>query len=192
MTRRNRETARPPRSFTELSRRNFLLLGSALSGAALLAHGRQARAEERTKTRARIVIAGAGAAGLSAAAQLASRLDGAEIVLLDARKDHYYQPGFTLVAGGLKSMDYTISATADYIPPGVKWIPEAVAEALAPVPGDQQQPALRVQPVIACSQLLRERAVGGEFGAGHGQRIDHGIACDRDSPLKVLAQQIAA
>ena len=63
-----------------------------------------------------------------AAAQLASRLDGAEIVLLDARKDHYYQPGFTLVAGGLKSMDYTISATADYIPPGVKWIPEAVAE----------------------------------------------------------------
>ena len=128
MTRRNRETARPPRSFTELSRRNFLLLGSALSGAALLAHGRQARAEERTKTRARIVIAGAGAAGLSAAAQLASRLDGAEIVLLDARKDHYYQPGFTLVAGGLKSMDYTISATADYIPPGVKWIPEAVAE----------------------------------------------------------------
>ena len=111
-----------------LTRRDFLALGAALTGGALLSTSKPARASERIKTKARIVIAGAGAAGLSAAAQLANRLEGATITIFDARKDHYYQPGFTLIAAGLKPMNYSLSATADYIPSDVKWVQEAITE----------------------------------------------------------------
>ncbi len=78
-------------------------------------------------TRARIVIAGAGAAGLAAASRLAAGLDGAGITLVDGREPHWYQPGFTLVAAGLKSEGYVVSATTDYVPRGVDLVNEAVA-----------------------------------------------------------------
>ena len=79
-------------------------------------------------TKSRIVVLGAGAAGLSLVSRLAKRLDGAVITVLDPRKDHLYQPGYTLVAAGLKSSDYVVSKTQSYLPTGVQWIPEAFAE----------------------------------------------------------------
>lgn len=113
-----------------LDRRTLLKLGAAgaalATGAAAVAPS--ARAQDKVRTKARIVIAGAGAAGLSTASRLAARLEGATITLIDSRKRHLYQPGFTLVAAGLKSRDYTISRTADYVASGVEWIEERVAE----------------------------------------------------------------
>ena len=110
----------------KFSRRDFLALGLALSGSLFPATSPATGHTVRTK--ARIVIAGAGAAGLSAAAQLSKRLEGAQIILIDSRKEHFYQPGFTLVAAGLKPPGYTTSSTADYIPSGVKWIAERIAQ----------------------------------------------------------------
>ncbi len=77
---------------------------------------------------AHIVIAGAGAAGLTAANRLTQRLKGAKITIIDPRKEHYYQPGFTLVAAGIKSGDYPISTTAEYLPKGVEYLQEKVEE----------------------------------------------------------------
>ena len=108
------------------SRRDFLRLSAALAGSTLLPAN--AAAQPLVRTKARIVIAGAGAAGLSVASQLAQRLQGAEITIIDARKEHLYQPGFTLIAGGLKPASYALSTTSEYIPAGVRWIPEHVAE----------------------------------------------------------------
>ncbi|MGB1025531.1 MAG: NAD(P)/FAD-dependent oxidoreductase [Rhodospirillaceae bacterium] len=79
------------------------------------------------KTNAHIVIAGAGAAGLAVANRLAEQLDGAKITLIDARKPHYYQPGFTLVAAGLKPASYVTSTTSSYVPNGVTLIEDRVA-----------------------------------------------------------------
>lgn len=108
------------------TRRGMLRLGVC---ATLAWRAREARAAQpKVETKARIVVAGAGAAGLSAAAQLAARLSGAKIVLIDARREHCYQPGFTLIAAGLKPESYSLSATADYLPREVELIPEAVAE----------------------------------------------------------------
>ena len=117
---------------TGLDRRTLLKLGAAgsvLAGATGLgALPARAQAPGRVQTNARIVIVGAGAAGLSMASRLAARLDGATITLIDARKRHLYQPGYTLVAAGLKTRDYPISRTEQYIPSGVEWIEEAAEE----------------------------------------------------------------
>ena len=110
-----------------LDRRTFLTLGAAGAGSLMLG-AKPAQAAERVKTAAHIVIAGAGAAGLATASRLAARLDGAKITLIDARKPHFYQPGFTLVAAGIKPADYVVSTTAEYVPGGVELIEEAVAE----------------------------------------------------------------
>jgi len=113
-----------------LDRRTLLKLGAAgaaLATGATVVSG-SARAQAKVQTKARIVIVGAGAAGLSTASRLARRLDGATITLIDSRKRHLYQPGFTLVAAGIKYKDYTVSRTADYIASGVEWIEEGVAE----------------------------------------------------------------
>jgi len=109
------------------ARRRALLLGAASAAGALLLPA-AAAAAERTRTRARIVIAGAGAAGLATASRLAAALDGAQITLIDARREHYYQPGFTLVGAGIKPAGYVTSTTAEYVPRGVELVQARVAE----------------------------------------------------------------
>lgn len=110
-----------------LSRRTFMQLSALGTGALLLKPG-AAQAAPKLRSAARIVIAGAGAAGLATASRLAARLEGATITLIDARKAHYYQPGFTLVASGIKPANYVTSSTVDYVPYGVEFIEERVAE----------------------------------------------------------------
>lgn len=112
------------RSISSLSRRSLLSLGAAATAGIL---SRPASAQARLATKARIVIVGAGAAGLASASRLVQRLDGAAITLIDARKAHFYQPGFTLVAAGLKPKDYAVSQTRDYIPAGATLIEDSVA-----------------------------------------------------------------
>ena len=116
-----------PRRFGPgLSRRQ--LLGTVLAGLAAGAASPSMTQAARVATKARIVIVGAGAAGLTVASRLAQQLDGAHIVLLDARKAHYYQPGFTLVAAGLKPVGYSTSSTREWVARGVDWIDQAVSE----------------------------------------------------------------
>src|SRR5690606_8036324 len=105
------------------------LLAIGVAGAAGIAFTPDiANAANKVKTTARIVIAGAGAAGLAAASRLSRALDGAKITLIDARKEHFYQPGFTLVGSGIKPASYVISSTAEYVPAGVELVQERVAE----------------------------------------------------------------
>ena len=114
-----------PETWTRLGRRGLLAGGAAM---AVAVGAGAARSEPPVETRARIVIVGAGAAGLAAASRLTQRLRGAEITLVDRRREHFYQPGFTLVASGLKSRDYVVSDTRGYVPQGATLIEEAAAE----------------------------------------------------------------
>ena len=108
-------------------RRAFLARCAAGAGIALLPAAHP-RAAEKVRSPVRIVIIGAGAAGLTCASLLTARLEGARITLVDARKAHYYQPGYTLVAGGIKPARYPVSTTAEHIAPGVQWVAEEAAE----------------------------------------------------------------
>ena len=101
--------------------------GAMLAGTGATATPARA-ATEPTRTQARIAIVGAGAAGLAAASRLSQRLQGAQITLIDARREHYYQPGYTLVGAGIKPASYVVSTTQEYIPRGVEWVQEAAAE----------------------------------------------------------------
>ncbi len=107
-------------------RRGFLAIagGAALAAAAV---SNEARAQQ-VRTEARIVILGAGAAGTALANQLVDQLDGARITLIDGRPQHWYQPGFTLIAAGLKPASYSVSATTDWLPREVELIPDYAAE----------------------------------------------------------------
>lgn len=109
----------------DMDRRQFLGLASA-GALAQLPSGKAAA--QSLKTTANIAIIGAGAAGTALANRLVRRLDGARITLIDARKEHLYQPGLSLVAAGLKPSDYVVSTTAEWLPKGVSLVEEAAAE----------------------------------------------------------------
>lgn len=110
------------------TRRGFMsLAGGAAALAAMSATSSETRADP-IKTGARIVILGAGAAGTALANRLADRLDGARITIIDGRKEHWYQPGFTLIAAGLKPSNYSVTRTTDWLPKGVDLIAEYAAE----------------------------------------------------------------
>lgn len=107
-------------------RRAWLAGAAALGAAPLAAHVPPVRAE-RPKTAARIVIAGAGLGGLAVANRLAKSLDGARITLVDAKREHNYQPGYTLVATGVWPIEKVRDANASFVPAGVDWVQESVA-----------------------------------------------------------------
>jgi sulfide:quinone oxidoreductase len=79
------------------------------------------------KTSAHIVIAGGGLGGIAVANRLNQLLDGARITLVDAKKEHNYQPGYTLVATGVWPVEKVRDHNADFHPAGLEWVQDMVA-----------------------------------------------------------------
>ena len=64
---------------------------------------------------------------LATAASLLKRRPALAIAIVEPRERHYYQPGWTLVGGGVFDRARTERAMEDVMPKGVKWIRSAVA-----------------------------------------------------------------
>ncbi len=62
------------------------------------------------------------------ASRLSKLLPNASITIVDARKEHLYQPGFTLVAAGVYRAGDVVDDTARHLPRSVSWVQEHVAE----------------------------------------------------------------
>ncbi|NUG24080.1 TIGR01244 family sulfur transferase [Acinetobacter lactucae] len=74
-----------------------------------------------------VVIVGAGAGGISVASSLLCREPNLDIVIIDPADTHYYQPGWTMVGGGIFKPQVTARSMASVIPAKVKWMKAAVA-----------------------------------------------------------------
>ncbi|MBI1649206.1 bifunctional protein tyrosine phosphatase family protein/NAD(P)/FAD-dependent oxidoreductase [Hyphomicrobium sulfonivorans] len=74
-----------------------------------------------------IVIVGGGAAGTAVAASLLRRAPDLDIAVIDPAETHYYQPGWTMVGGGIFSAESTAKSMASVLPGRVTWIKAAVA-----------------------------------------------------------------
>ena len=74
-----------------------------------------------------VVIIGGGAAGIAVAASLKSRKPDLDIAIIEPADIHYYQPGWTMVGGGIFDPATTARTMGSLIPAGVRWIKAAVA-----------------------------------------------------------------
>jgi sulfide:quinone oxidoreductase len=83
------------------------------------------------RTHYQILVIGGGQAGLSVAARLLRAEPGLEVGIVEPSQRHIYQPGLTLVGGGVFSLNDIIRDEGDYIPPGADWIEDG-AESFEP------------------------------------------------------------
>ncbi|OYR23314.1 bifunctional protein tyrosine phosphatase family protein/NAD(P)/FAD-dependent oxidoreductase [Brucella thiophenivorans] len=75
-----------------------------------------------------VLIVGAGAAGIATAASLLKRRHGLNIIIADPAERHAYQPGWTMVGGGIFKPEDTVRSMAAVMPAHVTWVKTAVAE----------------------------------------------------------------
>ncbi|BAZ45899.1 FAD-dependent oxidoreductase [Chondrocystis sp. NIES-4102] len=73
-----------------------------------------------------IVIVGGGSAGITTAAQLLKQNSQLQIAIIEPSQYHYYQPGWTLVGGGIAPIEKFTRQQKDVIPRRAKWIQDYV------------------------------------------------------------------
>jgi sulfide:quinone oxidoreductase len=73
-----------------------------------------------------IVVVGGGAAGIATAASMLRRRSNLDIAIVDGATEHYYQPGWTMVGGGIFDVPVTRRAMESVIPKGAAWIRQNV------------------------------------------------------------------
>lgn len=74
-----------------------------------------------------IVIVGGGAAGAAVAGSLFARKGNLKVAIIDPSDVHYYQPGWTLVGGGVFTPEQTVRMMGSVLPRKATWIKAAVA-----------------------------------------------------------------
>ena len=111
------------------SRRNALKL---ITAGALVASGVGATklSAATSNLSPKIAIIGAGLGGITMSASLIKAMPKAQITLFDKDENFYYQPGFTLIAAGIYTLDDVLYKKAELIDEKVKWIKQNVAQIL--------------------------------------------------------------
>jgi sulfide:quinone oxidoreductase len=80
-----------------------------------------------TNTRHTVVVIGGGAAGIATAASMLKRRRGLDIAIVEPAETHAYQPGWTMVGGGVFDVATTTRPMHSVMPEGITWIKQAAA-----------------------------------------------------------------
>ena len=73
-----------------------------------------------------VVVVGGGSAGIATVASLLKRRYWLNIAVIEPKDNHYYQPGWTMVGGGIFTPEETVRPEESVIPKGVTWIKDTV------------------------------------------------------------------
>jgi sulfide:quinone oxidoreductase len=77
-----------------------------------------------------VLIVGGGAAGITVAAELRRHRPSLRVTIVEPSETHSYQPGWTLVGGGVFSLKQTQRPEQSLIPAGVTWVKSAATSFL--------------------------------------------------------------
>ena len=114
-----------------ISRRDAMKM-MGLGGAAFMVGGTEAQAAsslEASDAKGKILIIGGGLSGMSTAARLTNSLSDPDITVIEPNElSTQYQPGQTLVGGGIWEKKDVIYHRDDFVPDGVKIIKEKAVE----------------------------------------------------------------
>src|SRR5690554_7761840 len=110
-----------------INRRKFITAG-ALGLGGLVVTGRALDFMNESKVKAKVVIVGGGAAGITMSAYLSDKLRYDDITIIEPNTVHHYQPGYTMIAAGTFKPEEIIKPTEKIIPNDVKWLQDNVVE----------------------------------------------------------------
>lgn len=126
------------------------------------------QAGENSDIDAKIVILGAGLAGISLASKIRREMPKAKVVLIDKDETFIYQPGLTLVGIGFYTKDDITFEKSKYIPSGAEWIKQN-ASAILP---EKNLVKLENGENINYDYLVIALGIKYEFDAVRGLNID--------------------
>lgn len=69
-----------------------------------------------------LLVVGGGAGGCATAAKFAATLGKGKVAVIDPAKEHYYQPMFTLIGGGMKTLENSRRSMEKVLPKKADWI----------------------------------------------------------------------
>lgn len=79
-------------------------------------------------SRCKALVVGGGTGGCSIAAKLSSDYSENDCIILEPADDHYYQPMFTMIGGGMKKLSQSRRSMSTVLPKKAKWIKDAAAK----------------------------------------------------------------
>ncbi|KAL9556558.1 hypothetical protein MBANPS3_001818 [Mucor bainieri] len=76
----------------------------------------------------KVVVVGGGPGGLSVSSTISKLLGKNQVAVIEPANQHYYQPLWTYVGGGLKNFSESVKPMGDVMPTDAEWIQDKVTE----------------------------------------------------------------
>lgn len=74
------------------------------------------------------MVIGGGTGGCAIAAKLSSQGSKDRCIVLEPASEHYYQPMFTLIGGGMKELSQSRRSMGSVLPAKAKWIKDSAVQ----------------------------------------------------------------